>query len=123
MKKWLVTILSAAAAGAVAAFLVWSYLDRAPGGLGNGHQAVLLSNGQVYYGKLTGLGTRFPVLTDVYYVQSAMDPQTRETKSVLVKRGKEWHGPDRMVLNGGQILLIEPVTAGSKVAELIRASP
>ena len=29
------------------------------------YQAVLLSNGSAYFGKLQGLGTPFPVLTDV----------------------------------------------------------
>lgn len=28
--------------------------------------AVLLDNGQVYFGKLNGLGTPFPVIRDVY---------------------------------------------------------
>lgn len=32
---------------------------------------------------------------------------------------KEWHGPDRMILNAERILLVKPVTKGSKVAELI----
>jgi hypothetical protein len=41
---------------------------------------------------------------------------------VLVKRGKELHGPDRMYLTPNQILFVEPVGAGSKVAELIQQS-
>ncbi len=83
------------------------------------YQAVLLSNGQVYYGRLEGLGTPFPVLREVYYVQSGVKPDTRESANVLLKRGKEWHAPDRMVLNAGQIILVEPVTRDSRVASLI----
>jgi hypothetical protein len=83
------------------------------------YQAVLLTNGQVYYGKLHGLGSAYPVLTDVYYVQTGVDPATKQSKSVLLKRGNEWHSPDRAVLNGRQILMVEPVTAGSRVAHLI----
>jgi small nuclear ribonucleoprotein (snRNP)-like protein len=83
------------------------------------YQAVLLSNGSVYYGKLSGYGTANPVLTDVYYILSKSDPQTKQVSNVLVKRGKELHGPDRMYINATQIVFVEPVGADSKVAQLI----
>lgn len=85
----------------------------------SGYQAVLLSNGQVYFGKLDGLDTAHPVLRDVFYVQTAQSKDTREMKYVLVKRGKEVHAPDRMVLNPMHIILVEPVSKDSKVAELM----
>jgi hypothetical protein len=81
--------------------------------------AVLLNGGQVYFGKLDGLGTQYPVLTEVFYVQSRQDPDTKQVSNILVKRGKEWHAPDRMIVNSSQIVLIEPVTPGSRVAQLI----
>jgi hypothetical protein len=84
------------------------------------YQAVLLTNGQVYYGRLDGYGTDHPVLREVYYVQSTVNPQTHETSNVLLRRGKEWHGPDRMYLNPSQILLVEPVGTDSQVADLIK---
>jgi hypothetical protein len=84
------------------------------------YQAVLLSNGQVYYGRLEGLGSKFPVLREVYYVQTSVNPQTKEPNNILLKRGNEWHGPDRMVLNANQVILVEPVGPTSKVAELIK---
>lgn len=83
------------------------------------YRAVLMSNSMVLFGKLHGLGTPFPVLTDVYYVQTVEDSTTKKPTTVLVKRGKEWHAPDRTVLNASQIVLIEPVTSGSKVMDLI----
>jgi small nuclear ribonucleoprotein (snRNP)-like protein len=83
------------------------------------YQAVLLSNGSVYFGKLSGYGTPNPVLTDVFYIVSQTDPDTKQAKNILVKRGKELHGPDRMYLNPRQIVFVEPVGAGSKVAQLI----
>jgi hypothetical protein len=82
-------------------------------------QAVLLDTGQVYYGKLEGLGTDYPVLREVYYIQTGTDPQTKQTTNVLIRRGKEWHGPDFTVLNARHIALIEPVNTSSKVAGLI----
>lgn len=84
--------------------------------------AVLLVGGQVYFGKLDGLGTQYPVLTEVFYVQSRQDPETKQVSNILVKRGKEWHAPDRMIINASQIVLIEPVTAGSRVAQLIASA-
>jgi hypothetical protein len=84
------------------------------------YQAVLLSNGQVYYGRLDGYGTDHPVLREVYYIQSSVNPQTHEQTNILTRRGKEWHAPDRMYLNPSQILLVEPVGTDSKVADLIR---
>jgi len=88
----------------------------------NKYYAVLLSNGSVYFGKLEGLDTPYPVLKEVYYVQSATNPETKAVSNILVKRGKEWHGPDRMILNEKAIVFVEPVGADSKVAQLIAES-
>lgn len=83
------------------------------------YQAVLLSNGAVYYGKLAAYHTRNPTLTDIFYIVSKTDPNTKQVTNVLVKRGKELHGPDRMYLNANQIVFVEPVGPDSKVAQLI----
>jgi hypothetical protein len=45
------------------------------------YQAVLLDDNQVYYGKLSGFSGKHPVLTNVYYVKSGVDPKTKETKA------------------------------------------
>jgi hypothetical protein len=83
------------------------------------YQAVLLSNNSVYFGKLAGFGTPSPVLTDVFYIVTQTDPTTKQSKNILVKRGKELHGPDRMYLNANSIVFVEPVGTDSKVAQLI----
>lgn len=80
----------------------------------------MLSNGSVYYGRLSGYGTPTPVLTGVFYIVTKTDPQTNQVSNVLVKRGKELHGPDRMYLNAAHIDFVEPVGEDSKVAQLIR---
>jgi hypothetical protein len=85
------------------------------------YAAVLLDNGNLYYGKLVNAGSSFPELTDVYYIQSQVNQETKAVTSVLVRRGNEWHGPDRMFLNARHIVLIEPVGTNSKVAQLIEA--
>ena len=83
------------------------------------YQAVLLTNGSVYFGHLQGYGTHNPMLTDVYYVVTQTNPETKQSSNVLVKRGKELHEPDRMYLNPNQLLFVEPVGPNSKVAQLI----
>jgi hypothetical protein len=87
------------------------------------YQAVLLSNGSVYFGRLQGYGGHDPVLTDVYYIVSQQNPETKQVQNSLVKRGKELHEPDRMYLNPNQILFVEPVGPNSKVAQLIAQQP
>ena len=85
------------------------------------YAVVLLDNGQVYYGKLANAGSELPELTDVYYIQSQVNQDTKAVSNILVRRGNEWHAPDRMFLNQRHIILIEPVGTNSKVAQLIEA--
>jgi hypothetical protein len=86
------------------------------------YQAVLLSNGSVYFGKLEGYGSPRPVLSEVYYIVTQTNTETKQSNNVLVKRGKELHQPDRMYLNPSQIIFVEPVGPDSKVASLIQES-
>ena len=83
------------------------------------YHAVLLINGQAFFGKIDNLESENVVLRDVFYIQSRQNPETKAVSNVLIKRGQEWHAPDRMILNRRQVLLIEPVTEGSQVAKLI----
>ena len=114
-----ILILSVLIIVGVALAALWMLPLRGSVRLTTPYQAVLLTNGSVYYGKLEGLGASYPILRDVFYVQVGVDPNTKQNTSVLIRRGKEWHGPDYMVLNARHILLVEPVTPGSRVAELI----
>jgi len=84
------------------------------------YQVVFLTNGQAFIGKLEGAGSEYPLLKDVYYIQSGVDQGTKQVTNVLVKRGKELHGPDFMYINARNILMIEPVTAESQVGKLIK---
>lgn len=86
------------------------------------HHAVLLQNGSVFFGQIERVTPDTLTLQNVFYVQTRAkaDPAgTKETQNVLVRRGKEWHAPERMHVNRSQIVFIEPVTAGSTVARLI----
>jgi hypothetical protein len=55
-------------------------------------------------------------------MQSDVNQETNTVANVLVKRGKQWHGPDRMVINEKSIVLAEPVEPDSKVHQLIKES-
>ena len=112
----LVGIVSATMLIAVAAIFLFGCNSDQSAKFDTTYQAVLLTNGSVYFGKLDGYQTKFPVLSDVYYVQTGVDPATKKSTSVLIKRGKELHSPDRMYLNPSQIVLVEPVGPDSKVA-------
>ena len=93
-------------------------LSHLPSGL----QAVALTNGAVYIGNFSGYENGMPVLKNVYYVHCEIDKDTKAVSNVLVKRGKEWHGPDKMYLNPQHILLMEPVSPTSRVSELVRTA-
>ena len=59
------------------------------------------------------------MLTDVFYVVSQANPDTKQVSNVLVKRGKELHEPDRMYINPNQIVFVETVGTNSAVAQHI----
>lgn len=84
------------------------------------YQAVFLDNGQIFFGKLDNAGSDYPLLRDIFYVQSQQNPETKQVKSILIKRGNEWHGPDMMYINSKHIIVIEPVSPDSRVAQLIK---
>ncbi|RJQ29928.1 hypothetical protein C4571_00145 [Candidatus Parcubacteria bacterium] len=88
-------------------------------GTENGYQAVFLTNGQVYFGRLHDEQSNRPTLRDIYYFQ-APSGETVQNFS-LVKLGSELHGPvDEMRMNRDHILFVEDLRSDSRVAEAIR---
>ncbi len=83
------------------------------------YQAVFLDNGQAFFGKLENPDSEYPLLKEVFYIQRQVNPETKEVKNILIKRGSEWHAPDHMNINSKHIVLIEPVSPGSRVSQLI----
>ncbi len=91
------------------------------------YQAVFLSNGQVYFGKLQALNTEYIKLTDIFYLQTKSDtksgnPQATSTESdvQLIKLGSEVHGPDdQMVISKDQILFFENLKTDGTVSKSI----
>lgn len=83
------------------------------------YQAVVMTNGQTFFGKLEQDEGSYPVLMDVYYIQSEVNSETKQVTNTLIKRGREAHEPDNMILNAAQILVIEPVKPDSHIGKLI----
>ncbi|HVW07704.1 MAG TPA: hypothetical protein VHC90_03935 [Bryobacteraceae bacterium] len=102
--------------------LTWHLIRTdAPPAFQTPYQAVLLNGGQVYYGKLENASGMYPVLRDVFYVVRKEDPQNHQVANILVRRGKELHGPEYMVLSRQSILFIEPVKEDSEIGRSIAA--
>ena len=114
-------LLCAVTVGAAATlgWQIWRQRTSEQGWLVTPYQAVLLDNGQVYYAKVDRIDGEFSVLTDVYYVEHQVNSETKQVKNILIRRGNEWHAPNRTVVNVRHIVMLEPVSPGSKVAELI----
>jgi hypothetical protein len=93
--------------------------------LGNEYQAVFLTNGQVYFGKLYREKSQYAILREVYYlqVQQQLQPgeQTPTANINLVKLGAELHGPtDEMRINRDHILFVEDLKSDSQVVQGIK---
>lgn len=57
--------------------------------LSTSYHAVLLMNGQAFFGRVENPDTQYPVLRGVFYIQSQTNPATKQVTNVLVKRGRE----------------------------------
>lgn len=92
------------------------------------YQAVFLTNGQVYFGKLNDEGGDYIKLTDIYYLQ-AQDQKVQpkeaasqnEPNMTLIKLGKELHAPaDEMNISRTQVLFWEDIKDDGKVMQAIK---
>lgn len=102
----------------------------------NNWQAIFLSNGQVYFGKVKSVDNKKMVLADIYYLQ-VVDVPLQTTQSgvavknadgtpktqqelKLIKLGNELHGPvDEMEINAAFILMTERLKDDSRVVQAI----
>lgn len=89
-------------------------------------QAVFLTNGQVYFGKLKNADGAYANLENIYYLQVQQAVQPADTSSTdssqvsLTKLGQELHGPqDQMSISTDQILFWENLKSDSTVVKAI----
>lgn len=135
--KWILIVVAALI---VAAAAIWYFITSGSGKvLGvsttSTYQSVFLTNGQVYFGKMTDEGSWIK-LTDIYYLQvtqplqqTANPDQTKPSDTAsnskpdiqLVKLGSELHGPtDAMYIEHDKVLFWENMKDDSKVVSAIK---
>ena len=94
------------------------------------YQALFLTDGQIYFGKLSDLDKEYVQLQDIYYLQVNQQVQPNQTAEgetadpqsqiSLAKLGSELHGPeDQMFVNKDQILFWENLKDDGQVVTAI----
>lgn len=87
-------------------------------------QAVFLNTGQVYFGNIKSLNSKYFVLTNIYYLQTANSSSSGQSNAgsnvTLVKLGCELHEPyDQMVINSSQVTFWENLQDNGQVAKAV----
>jgi len=78
------------------------------------YQAIYLDTGEIYFGKVVEANDEIITLADVFYFLD-------ETKTKLVKRGKEAHSlSDAFSINNDHVLATENLDTDSQVVKAIR---
>lgn len=88
------------------------------------YQAVFLDNGQVYFGKISSLNSRFISLQNIFYLNSSKAADDKDTTKAdqftLIKLGCELHGPgDQMLINRDKINFWENLKNDGQVVKTI----
>lgn len=119
---WLIIVIVIIIIGIVIIFRVFSQNKNSPD-----WQAVFLSDGQVYFGKVVSESAKDVILRNIYYLK---EPEVLRQGSeigqqggdfVLIKLGNEIHGPyDEMRINRQHVLYIEDLKDDSKVVKAIK---
>jgi hypothetical protein len=124
--KW---VIGAAIALVVVVAAVWFFVFRGSAAAqieSGSYQAVFLTSGQVYFGKLVFVDEKYMKLTNVFYIQtsSSSDVQSGSSTSTdmqLIKLGNEIHGPkDSMIISRDQVLFFENLKDDGKVVQTIK---
>ncbi len=129
--KWVVVIIVIALVVVLGLYVVSKYSRFNVLGLSSTNenwQAVFLTNGQVYFGKVVKETKSGVLLREIYYLQVTQPLQRsgdqaqaeQQSELSLVKLGNELHGPkDEMRINPYHVLFIEDLKADSRVVEAI----
>lgn len=87
------------------------------------YQALFLSNGQVYFGKINSINDKFVVVKNIFYIEGGQTAQQSQPNNsyTLRKLGtNELHAPeDKMVINKEQITFWENLKDSSQVVTKI----
>jgi hypothetical protein len=112
--------------GAAAGALYYKKHDKLTGVNDGKYQALFLTNGQVYFGKLKRADSKTVEMNEIFYlqVQQKVQPKPEEptdnNETQLIKLGGELHGPDdEMFIDRSQVLFWENLKDDSKVVQAI----
>ena len=85
------------------------------------YQAVFLSNGEAYFGKITAINNSYVKLINVYFIQSKNTTGAATTNNVeLSQLVKAVHGPkDEIIINRSQVLYFENLKDDGQAAKLM----
>ena len=128
-RPWPLIILLLVVILGVVGWFAWSQLKSEDTGIkSDKYQALFLSNGQIYFGKLTVMSDTYFKLTDVFYLEKAAQSEdstetvtTQPVQASLRKLGvKDVHGPeDAMFVSRDQVLMYENLTDDGQVVKAI----
>ncbi len=125
---WTLIIILVVVVIGVVGWVLWSGSKTGETGIDKSkYQAIFLSNGQVYFGKLTDFNDQSYKLTNIYYPQTQSDATDEEKDAAttstgikLIRLGDEVHGPENeMFITKDQTLYYENLKSDSKVSGLI----
>lgn len=126
---WTILVIVAVVVLLGAAWFVFGNKKAGDTGIDTGkYQAVFLSNGQVYFGKLSDFNDSSYKLTHIYYPQAQSDSTDKKDTTAtnpssgikLIRLGDEVHGPENeMFITKSQTLYYENLKSDSKVSGLI----
>lgn len=127
-QRRLIMVLVVAAAVVAAVFWGLRYVGVSPfqATKTEGYQAVFLTNGQVYFGKITQMTATDVTIEDIYYLQveGQIQPERegqQQPRLSLVKLGNELHGPqDKMIINRDHVLFWENLKDDGRVVTAIK---
>jgi len=136
-RRWLLALaLLAVFAIGLVSFIFWPSVSSVfSSDDSSAYNALFLTNGQVYFGKILKQNKEQVVLEDVFYLQAQKTgaengigdggrqaaTSSPEGKMTLVKQGGELHGPtDQLFINKSQLLFYEELRSDSKVLEAIK---
>lgn len=90
------------------------------------YQAVFLTNGQVYFGKLSGVNSEYVVLKNIYYLQEDNQNLQNQAQAAeqpnlkLIKLGSELHGPeDEMFIERDKVIFWENLKNDGRIVKEI----
>lgn len=120
------TWLAAIAALVLVAFVLWRLVSARSGGVERridtgGYQAISLTTGQLYFGRLRDTGGEFVEVRDAHYIREVEGAKEGDaTRSEVVPTSTQLHRPrSRLVLPRSQVVTIEDLADDSAAVKAI----